>query len=179
LHYITHRQFTHPLLLSVGRDGDQGMAKVMLVDDETILLDILGAIVEDLGHEPLYAINGEEAWEILINQFEVPALIITDRMMPVMNGVELIERVRNSPRLRKVPIILTSAAGSGSAGHLANSFMPKPYDLQTLEAQIEGYLQHLPTHSQQRTDELYDQRDLRDQREHRDQRDKRDSQHIS
>src|SRR3982750_461792 len=114
----------------------------MIVDDELAVLEMLGNIVEDLGHEPLYAANGEEAWDTLINLFELPALVITDRMMPMMNGAELIHRLRNSHRLRHFPVIRMSAAGDAGTGHLANCFIRKPFDLRVLEDEIRAFLQN-------------------------------------
>jgi two-component system, sensor histidine kinase and response regulator len=127
------------------------VAKVLVVDDELAVLEMLGNIIEDLGYEPLYAANGAEAWDTLINLFELPALVITDRMMPMMNGAELIHRMRNSHRLRHVPVIMMSAAGDAGTGHLANCFISKPFNLRVLEDAIKGFLQSRGQHQTSRS----------------------------
>ena len=74
-------------------------------------------------------------------QSERPALILTDIVMPEMNGLEITRQLRQSPGLSNVPIIAVSASASGSdekeslaAG--ANAFLPKPVDFDRLLAKI-------------------------------------------
>jgi CheY-like chemotaxis protein len=113
------------------------MARVLVVDDEDVLVEMLSSLVEDLGHQPLIAINGREALVSLSGQREPPALIIADVMMPQMNGIEFVKSIRKNPRYGQVPIILTSAAGTPNDTGLADYFVAKPYNLNDLAGIIE------------------------------------------
>lgn len=86
------------------------------------------------------ATNGREALNILQAERQPPALIISDVMMPGMNGLALAEAIRQSPRLRAIPIILMSAAGRPGESRSANHFLPKPFDLDALAELIERYV---------------------------------------
>jgi CheY-like chemotaxis protein len=71
----------------------------MVVDDEDALLCMVADLIEDLGHQPLLATDGREALEVLQYAHQPPALIITDMMMPRMNGVALAETLKRDARL--------------------------------------------------------------------------------
>jgi CheY-like chemotaxis protein len=120
--------------------GHERMAKVLVVDDEDVLLDMLAALVEDLGHEPITATNGRDALARLAEQPEPPRLILSDVMMPRMNGIEFAANVKNDPMFRQVPIILMSAASRPREGMVADHFVHKPCDLDMLAALIEDYV---------------------------------------
>jgi CheY-like chemotaxis protein len=115
------------------------MAEVLIVDDEVALLELLRDVMEDLDCDVLCALDGHEAMTILSETIEPPALIITDRMMPVINGPRFIELVRNEPRFDQVPIIMMSAAGIESSA-LIDEFITKPFSLEQFRIVIEHYL---------------------------------------
>ena len=80
---------------------------ILIVDDEFGLADVTADLLTDLGYEVAIAINGRLALEALGGR---PAdLVLTDVMMPVMDGPELIRRMRADGRLRAIPVILMSA----------------------------------------------------------------------
>jgi len=116
------------------------MAEVLIVDDEVALLELLRDVVEDLGCEVLCALNGHEALTVLSESIEPPDLIITDRMMPIVNGLELIELIRNMPGYEQVPIVLMSTAGDKDTAPLADAFIAKPFDLEDFALAVERYL---------------------------------------
>jgi CheY-like chemotaxis protein len=112
----------------------------MVVDDEDVLVEMVASLIEELGLEPDVAANGAEALALLSCCEEPPALIISDVMMPRMNGVELARALKHDPRLKHVPVILMSAAGFPAASHLADGFIHKPFELDTLASLIERYV---------------------------------------
>lgn len=120
---------------------DVDLPKVLVVDDEDVLVDMLATIIDDLGYQPIKATNGKEAWALLSARKPCPDLIIADVMMPQMSGVELARAVREEASLRDVPIILMSAAGRPPGNHLADQFIHKPFDLDTLIDLIERYVE--------------------------------------
>lgn len=116
------------------------MAKVLVVDDEDVLLEMLAALVEDLGHEPITATNGREALACLEASNDLPELILSDVMMPRMSGLEFAATVKSNPLLHNVPIILLSAANRPREGMVADRFVHKPCDIDMLAALIEEYV---------------------------------------
>lgn len=122
------------------------MSSVLVVDDEDVLLDMITALIEDLGYHAVTATNGIEALNILQSEVEPPFLIISDIMMPKMSGTALAQHVRADPRLRHVPIVLMSAAGRVPKDSTADYFMHKPFDLDHIEQVIERYAHRGPAH---------------------------------
>ncbi len=108
------------------------MAKVLIVDDEQSLLFLLQQIVEEQGHNVLLAENGEQALEKV--EKENPSLIITDVMMPVMDGYQLLAQIKTRPELRHTKVVLISAAPINRRFEpKADAYLSKPYDLITIE----------------------------------------------
>src|ERR1700712_1122972 len=86
------------------------MTTILIVDDEYLIADILSFALEDEGYLTVTAGSGLKALGIL--ERERPQLIITDYMMPGMNGIELAEAVRSNQSLGQIPIGLMSGAQS-------------------------------------------------------------------
>ncbi|QRN93956.1 response regulator [Archangium violaceum] len=106
---------------------------MLVVDDDPDILEALSEILEAEGFEIRRARNGKEALERL--EPEPPQLILLDLMMPVMDGWEFAQRMRQKPSVANIPLIVLSAdrnVGSkatdiGAVGHLA-----KPFELNDL-----------------------------------------------
>src|SRR5262245_5105677 len=81
--------------------------KVLLAEDETVSAQVLQSYLEKWGHEVLAAEDGAEAWR-LFQEHEV-ALVITDWIMPHMDGLELVRRIRGTPRGGYVYVIVLTA----------------------------------------------------------------------
>jgi len=115
---------------------------IMIVDDENILLEMVAALIEDLGMRTLVATNGREALNALKNMQPMPALILSDVMMPQMGGIELANAVKRDPHLCRVPVILMSAAGEPASADaiVADGFIHKPFDLDLLVDLIDRYV---------------------------------------
>lgn len=114
------------------------MAKVLVVDDEEYIVDLLSLLLEDDGHVPLRAYNGREALDLAIR--DQPALVIADVMMPVMDGEELVRRIKGDPALAQTPVILMSALGSIRRRSIADDFVSKPFDLELVRKVINKFL---------------------------------------
>jgi CheY-like chemotaxis protein len=83
------------------------VCKVLVVDDETDLLELYTDILEIMGYQVLQAHDGWQALEMAYR--EQPALIVTDWMMPYLDGVELCLRLLKDPALQHIPILLHSS----------------------------------------------------------------------
>jgi CheY-like chemotaxis protein len=100
-------------------------------------------LLKRLGFETVEAANGREGLEKA--QIERPALILTDIVMPDMDGLEATRRLRQMPEFADVPVIAVSASPSGtderkSLAAGVNAFLPKPVDFDRLLAQIAAWL---------------------------------------
>ncbi len=82
------------------------MSKILLVDDESELRELYTDVLEVMGYEVFQAHDGLEALELAHQQ--QPDLIVTDWMMPRLDGVELCKRLLRDPQLHHIPIILHS-----------------------------------------------------------------------
>ncbi|WP_268800451.1 response regulator [Pseudomonas huanghezhanensis] len=106
------------------------MTTVLIIDDEYLIADILSYALEDEGYLTVKAGSGQKALDILNR--ESPELIITDYMMPGMNGIELAEAVRRRPGMEMTPMILMSGAqahlGKARPDLFFNVF-EKPFDI--------------------------------------------------
>ncbi len=123
--------------------GYQGERKrILIIDDQAINRLVLKEVLQPLGFDIREAENGKFGLEIALG-FQ-PHLIITDLLMPVLDGFELAKRVRESD-LKEVIIIASSASVSESdhgesitAG--CNDFIPKPVDMEKLLFSLQGHL---------------------------------------
>jgi diguanylate cyclase (GGDEF)-like protein len=118
-----------------------GQDRILAVDDDHDILELLGVCVESLGFDCVKANNGREAMEILEKQSF--SIVITDMMMPEVGGMELLEHIKNRyPRTSVV--IVTGYTGTFSyvdvirAG--ASDFIVKPFNFDELEAKINRIL---------------------------------------
>ncbi|NER59921.1 response regulator [Pseudomonas sp. MAFF212428] len=117
------------------------MSRILVVDDEYLITDILGLALEDAGYEVEKAANGAKAMDELRKvRFD---LVITDYMMPTMNGEEFAKQVREDDALKHLPIVLMSGAqadiGKDKPG-LFNEVIAKPFDLDALVAKVRSLI---------------------------------------
>lgn len=115
---------------------------ILIVDDEQLITSVIAEIVTDLGYKASIAFNGQEAL-ISIHQ-HWPDLIITDFMMPLMNGGEFIHEVRLEAETQHVPpppIILLTAVGTDFLHNLhTDMILSKPFDLTQIEESLLNFL---------------------------------------
>lgn len=115
------------------------MSTILIVDDEEPIRDLLAWLLGDEGHRVLVAAHGRQALDLL--EQDPPDLVVSDVMMPILDGAELCRRIKRSPSTRDIPVILMSAAGRRAAGDAsADAFIDKPFDLGTMETLIRHWL---------------------------------------
>jgi len=117
--------------------------KILIVDDEADILEIVGYNLRKEGFEVLTAENGKQAIEIAIE--EKPSLIILDVMMPEMDGMETCYQMRNIPALKDTLITFLSARGedySQIAGFDAGAddYITKPVKPRVLVSKVKAIL---------------------------------------
>lgn len=125
-------------------DSDSPCQHLLVVDDEPFNLEIIGEYFENSGFTLDTAENGEAAWSLLDGGRAYGAILL-DRMMPVLDGMSLLRRIKADPRFRHVPVIMQTAAGNPeqvreglSAG--AYYYLVKPYERESLLSIVKGAL---------------------------------------
>ena len=83
------------------------LKKVLVVDDEVHIVHVVAIKLRNNGYEAIVAGNGAEAYELAAK--ENPDIIIADYMMPIMTGLELIEKLRANEQTKNIPVILLTA----------------------------------------------------------------------
>lgn len=120
------------------------MKKILIVDDEIDVVEVVTVLLEHEGYELLKAYDGQEALDII--EEVVPDLVILDIMMPKIDGVEVCRRMRENEKMADIPIVMFSAKLSAidkkesfDAG--ADGFISKPFNARGFIAGIKTYLE--------------------------------------
>lgn len=115
---------------------------VLVAEDEEPIAAALMLIIEDAGYTPLVAAHGKEA--LNLSRERRPALIITDLMMPYLDGAELISAIRADAaedNHAAPPIVLMTAAGLRRAQEAgADALLRKPFNIEEVEALLSRFL---------------------------------------
>jgi len=119
--------------------------RILLVDDDPINRDIILTYLEEERFDDMEAEDGQSAWNHLSagEHFDV---VILDRMMPGMNGMELLEKMKGDPNLKGIPVIMqTAAAASERVAEGISSgvfyYLTKPFDRKVLMAIVKAALE--------------------------------------
>jgi two-component system, cell cycle response regulator len=114
-------------------------SSILIVDDLPLGRETVATLISPLGYQLLFASNGAEA--LRLAQATPPDLILLDVMMPGMDGYEVCRRLRATPALAEVPVIMLTALDDRDsrlrgieAG--ADDFISKPYDRIELRARV-------------------------------------------
>lgn len=111
--------------------------RVLAVDDDPVSLSVVTTALSNVGYAVEAATNGDDAWTRLLE--DPPHLLVTDWMMPGLDGPELIRRVRGSSLSSYVYIVLLTARNDSTArleglDAGADDYLTKPFDLRELQA---------------------------------------------
>ena len=100
----------------------------MVVEDDELLRDAMGPLLEDEGYDVSFSENGREALRYLHSEV-APDLIVLDLRMPVMNGWEFRAIQKDDPKLGLIPVVAISADGSAQAAAIsADAYLRKPVE---------------------------------------------------
>ncbi len=121
------------------------MKKVLVVEDTTEALNALRDLLMIEGYEVISAVNGEDA----MHKFYIytPDIVVTDLRMPKVDGFALLEKIRSSEQLRKIPVIVFSADATPENEERckemgAVAFLKKPSSIEALLDCIESNLKN-------------------------------------
>ena len=142
--YENSYEVIHHQLELVDDDGDLPPAHILVVDDNEFNRDLLTDQLEFRGYQVTTAENGQIALEKLT--YEPFDLVLLDIMMPVMDGYQVLEHLREDPDLRHMPVIVISAVDDKSSVIRciemgAEDYLFKPFDSTLLRARINASLE--------------------------------------
>src|ERR1700737_266233 len=113
--------------------------RILVVDDDPSMRFLLRLIFEGAGHEVSEAQHGVAA--LIKLKDEIPDLVVTDMMMPVMDGGELITHLRSNPRTADLPILaVTANPDAREAAAEADYILGKPFHQAMLLATVDSIL---------------------------------------
>lgn len=121
------------------------MSRILIVDDNNVNLSVLEAMLKQGGYEVVLGRNGKEALELARKQ--PPDLVISDILMPVMDGYELCRKWKTDERLRRVPFVFYTATYTDPKDKAyglslgADRFVVKPVKLEALEKLVRELLE--------------------------------------
>lgn len=114
------------------------MAKVLIVDDEHMTVEMLSIFLSLIGHQAVGAYSGRQMWDKLA--YEEPDVILLDIMMPDSNGLDLCRDLRQRDKTRDLPIIIISAMSPPMTKEAtavgATGYLPKPINLEQLKSAL-------------------------------------------
>lgn len=119
------------------------MARILIVEDDDMLMDLMQQTLELFDHTVLSAQNGIEA--LAKASSEAPDLILMDIGMPLMDGYEATRRLKADPKTRPIPVIALTAHASAADRQQAldvgaDEYEPKPVDFDRLIEKIDALL---------------------------------------
>jgi two-component system alkaline phosphatase synthesis response regulator PhoP len=117
--------------------------KVLIVDDEIHIVHVVAIKLRNNGYEVISADNGAEALDLALK--EKPDIIVTDFQMPVMTGMELVEKLRQHEETRDIPVIMLTARSFAVPQEQQESLhisgcLSKPFSPKELLGNIEDIL---------------------------------------
>ncbi len=116
-----------------------GQTKILVVDDEVDIVSTIQYRLKFCNFVVVTANNGKDGLEAAAK--EKPDLILLDINMPIMSGHEMLERLRNNPELKEIPVIMLTAYSdtrdvSKAAGLGISDYVTKPFDFTDLMEKI-------------------------------------------
>lgn len=117
--------------------------KVLVADDETHIIHVVAIKLRNNGYEVTSAGNGAEAYQLACQ--ENPDIIVTDFQMPLMTGLELVEKLRGNNQTKDIPVILLTARSFAVSREQQESLgisacLSKPFSPKELLKKIEDIL---------------------------------------
>ena len=117
--------------------------KILVVDDETSVRHLLRVMLTTEGYEPLLAANGAEGLQLAHEH--LPALVILDWMMPILDGLTTLQALRNDPATANIPVVmLTARQGENDMAqamvHGADFYITKPFDAEEMLSVVRRFV---------------------------------------
>jgi CheY-like chemotaxis protein len=113
------------------------MTRILLLDDNAEMVTMLRLVLEQRGHEVVWGQHGEDGMRVLQQSTRKPDLIISNLLMPTMDGMAFLDAVRHNPEWSSIPFVMMSAVSSeerkqATFEHGADAFLTKPFRFEDL-----------------------------------------------
>jgi diguanylate cyclase (GGDEF)-like protein len=118
--------------------------KILVIEDDNLFREVLSELLSLEGYEVIQAADGEEGWEKLK---EIPDVVLLDRVMPKMDGIELLKKIRENPYYSAIPVVLLTGM-SEEESQLeglalgADDYLVKTLNTEILLAKIKILIKH-------------------------------------
>ncbi|HEV2074491.1 MAG TPA: response regulator [Thermomicrobiales bacterium] len=107
------------------------MKRVLVVDDEPFIRQVIGDVLQDEGYDALFASSGHAMLKLL--ETEHPDLVLLDLMMPDGDGQEALQAMQSQPHLADIPVVVVSTGVARQRlDGVTVRFLAKPFDLDKL-----------------------------------------------
>ncbi|MGD9930224.1 MAG: two-component regulator propeller domain-containing protein [Mangrovibacterium sp.] len=141
---LVQKKDMHSVMMNGADPGTNHKMKVLIVEDHDYLREFLQSAM-DPQFQITLAEDGQQAWELI--QKETPDLVVSDIMMPNMDGFELCSKLKSTYETSHIPIILlTSLSGKAQQmkglGLGADDYLTKPFDVTLLQQRIRTIIQN-------------------------------------
>jgi DNA-binding response OmpR family regulator/cellulose synthase/poly-beta-1,6-N-acetylglucosamine synthase-like glycosyltransferase len=135
----------------VSLDVSQPQHSILIVDDDAIIRKLVSIALSRAGYDVTIATDGHEALQRLSEA--TPDLIISDVMMPGLDGFALLTQLRTDPVLGRIPVIMLTARGTAEdveqgLGLGADDYLPKPFEMRELVARARAKIERPPVPSE-------------------------------
>jgi two-component system OmpR family response regulator len=115
------------------------MAKILVVEDDAALLELLESVLVELGHEVWVASDGDVGLDLAVET--MPDLVVTDLVMPGLDGYELLSRLRQFSQTASIPVLVLSEHQGKDSRLMAfrigcDDFLPKPFELEEFRFRV-------------------------------------------
>jgi CheY-like chemotaxis protein len=119
------------------------METILIIDDVRTDRELLGSVVTQAGHHPLYAGDGSEG--VNLAKTKTPALIFLDVVMPVQDGFKTCRALKNDPATARIPVVLVTSKSTDSDRFWgkkqgADELIGKPYTPEAMLGLIRRYV---------------------------------------
>ncbi|KRQ86572.1 Alkaline phosphatase synthesis transcriptional regulatory protein PhoP [Caloramator mitchellensis] len=133
--------------------------KILVIDDELHIIELLKYNLEANGYKVIYALNGKEG--VKLTAEKKPDLILLDVMLPELDGFEVCKEIKRSAELSRIPIIMLTAKGEEFDKILglelgADDYITKPFSIRELLARIKVVLRRNTKEEKNNTLQIHD-----------------------
>ena len=141
---LSPNESKNTIMLSEVKASAKNKMKILVVDDHVYLREFLKSAMED-EFQVCLAEDGQQAWEMI--QKGIPDLIVSDIMMPRMDGFDLCQKLKSTYETSHIPIILLTALSNKTQqlkglGLGADNYLTKPFDVSLLKQRIKSLIQN-------------------------------------